>query len=115
MSNLQQNLRVQILSVVELFTSADAVKEFQISVPHVFAPTELFCMWFDDTYLPENAEFMGAFSSVEIDAIKTLNVSLERLSNEAGDPPPSIDMLVILPSWSEVEANAKKLLGTLNA
>jgi len=115
LSGLQQNLRANLLSTAELFKSADAVREFQIQVPHVFAPTELFCKWFDDTYIPDSAEFIAAFSSVELDAIKIFNASMEHLSIEAGDPPPSIERLVSLSSWAEVEANANKLLGALNA
>ncbi|MFM9836192.1 MAG: hypothetical protein ACKVOA_08820 [Methylophilaceae bacterium] len=95
--------------------SADAAKKFQNMVPHVFVPTKLFCQRFDDIYLADSAEFMNSFSLVEHGAIKTLNVSIEKLSIEEGDPPPSIEELVTLPSWSEVEVNAKKLLGTLNA
>lgn len=72
-------------------------------------------MWFDDTYTPESAEFLNAFSSVELSAIKIFNASMERLSTEAGDPPPAIEKLVNLPSWSEVEENANRLLGALNA
>ena len=71
MSNLRQNLRVQLLSVAELFVSSGAAREFQVLVPHVFAPTEMFCKWFDDAYLPESAEFISAFSSAEFGAIKT--------------------------------------------
>jgi hypothetical protein len=115
MSILRNNLRAQVLSVSELFASADAAREFQILVPHVFAPTEMFCKWFDDAYLPGNAEFISAFSSVELGVIKTLSASLEKLSIEAGDPPPSIERLVKLPSWSEVELNARTLLSMLNA
>lgn len=115
MNELQQNLRANLLSIAELFKSADALREFQNQVPHIFAPTELFCMWFDDTYIPESAEFIHAFSSVELDAIRVFNASMEHLSLEAGDPPPSIENIVALPSWSEVEANANKLLGILNA
>jgi len=106
---------VNLVSTAELFKSVDAVREFQKQVPHVFVPTELFCMWFDDTYIPESAEFINAFSSVELDAIKTFNASMEHLSIEAGDSLASIDKLVTLPSWSEVEGNANKLLGVLNA
>ena len=112
---MRQNLRANLLSTAELFKSADAVREFQIQVPHVFVTTELFCMWFDDPFIPESTEFINAFSSVELDAIKIFNTSMEHLSIEAGDPPSSIEKLVTLPSWSEVEANANKLLGVLNA
>jgi len=115
LSELQQNLRANLIAIAELFKSADAVREFQTQVPHVFVPTELFCMWFDDTYIPDRVEFINAFSSVELDAIKIFNTSMEHLSIEAGDPPPSIESLVTLSSWSVVEANANKLLGVLNA
>lgn len=115
MSELQQNLRANLVSTAEFFKSADAVREFQIQVPHVFAPTELFCMWFDDTYNPDSAEFIDAFSSVELEAIKIFNASMEHLSIEAGEQLPSIERLVCLPSWPEVEANANNLLGVLNA
>ncbi len=115
MSDLQQNLRVNLVSTVELFKSADAVRVFHTQVPDVFVSTELFCMWFDDTYIPESVDFINAFSAVELNAIKTFNASMEHLSIEAGEPPPSIEKLFTLPSWSEVEADANKLLGVLNA
>jgi hypothetical protein len=67
-------------------------------------------MWFDDTYLPESPEFIAAFSENELAAIEALNTSLEKLSMEAGDPPPQVEEFFKMQSWAEVKFLANAVL-----
>lgn len=63
-------------------------------------------MWFDGAYMPEDSDFVAAFSKHEHEIITAFNASLERLSLEAGNPPPVLENLFSLPSWAEVELRA---------
>ncbi len=100
-------------NTVGLFISANAVREFQQRVPHVYAPNEIFCLWFDDVYMPEDHNFIAAFTSSELIEIKLFNAVLEKLSIEAGDPAPDLELLFKLPSWQEVNQQAEVLLKAL--
>jgi hypothetical protein len=112
---LRKNLRANLSEIAHLFSSDNTAKEFQLQVPHVFAPTELFCMWFDDTYMPKDFDFIAAFSQSEHEAISAFNGSLETLSQEAGNQPPPLESLFRLPSWAEVKLRANTVLEILNA
>ncbi len=115
METLRQNLRANLRDSAYLFSSDSAAEEFQLQVPHVFAPTELFCMWFDGTYMPQDPDFIATFSTSEHEAINALTASLERLSLESGDPPPPLETLLKLPSWAEVKLQANVVLEKLSA
>lgn len=108
MNKLQQNIRVNVIDLAKLFSSDDDFREFQLRVPHVLAPTELFCKWFDDTYMPQDTDFIAAFSLREHHAINSFSARLDKLSLEAGDPPPPIEALFNLPSWTGVKQHACK-------
>lgn len=115
MDTLHQNLRANVRDIVSLFSSGNTALEFQLQVPYVYAPTELFCMWFDDTYMPQDPDFIAAFSSSEHQAIKTFVASLDKFSRESGDPPPPLETLFKLPSWGEVQHHANLVLEILVA
>jgi hypothetical protein len=113
MNALQQNIRVNVADLAKLFSSESEFKEFQLQVSDVFAPTELFCMWFDDTYMPEDMDFVAAFSPAEHESINAFSSSLDKLSAESGDPPHEIDNLLKLKHWAEVKIQARILLKQL--
>jgi hypothetical protein len=115
METLHQNLRANVRDIASLFSSAGAARKFQLQVPHVYAPSELFCMWFDDTYMPQDPDFIAAFSPSEHQAINALSACLDKLSSDSGDPPPSLEALFQLPSWREVERHANAVLEILVA
>ena len=110
MNALQSNIRINVIHIAKLFSSDDDLREFQLRVPHVFAPTELFCKWFDDTYMPHDPAFIAAFAPAEHEVIKQFSSSLDKLGIEAGDPPPPIEILFKLRNWEEVKHRAHQLL-----
>ncbi len=115
MDTLRKNLKTNLIDIATLFSSDSAAQKFQLQVPHIFAPTELFCMWFDDTYMPNASDFIATFTLSEHEAISAFNISLEKLILEAGDSPPPPEVLCGLPSCAEVKLRANNVLEKLNA
>ena len=62
-------LRAGILELLELLRDATAQERYEDTVPIADVPSELLCMWFDDSYLPDSPAFQAAFTATELDAL----------------------------------------------
>ncbi len=71
------NPRPQLLGLLELLASREKQLDYQQRVPLVNIKNELFCMWFDDLYVPESAIFRQAFSEEELTALRSFNECYE--------------------------------------
>ena len=113
MTPTQANLRKLVVQSLELFSSEEAAFEYQQQVPIANVPAELFCWWFDDTYMPSSGVFCSAFTLQELRDLAAFNKVFESASSQIGEPPALLEQLFALPSWQQVAQSAQVALKSL--
>ena len=66
-------LRAGIVELLELLGDAAAQERYEDGVPLADVPSELQCMWFDDSYIPDSPAFQAAFTVAELAALAEFN------------------------------------------
>ena len=107
--------RKNVIDVLELLASPGDQIEYQNNVPHAFVPDELICMWFDDSFRPNDQRLKDMFAENEWSTLLEFNSRYDELHNELPSPLPQIDALVSLPQWQSVISAAKIALRTFNS
>lgn len=75
---LIRQIRKNVIELLNLYASEAEQREYQKNVPWVPVPTELVCMWFDDTYHPEE-DLTLVFSPLELEALTRFHAHFDRL------------------------------------
>jgi hypothetical protein len=105
-------LRASILELLELLGDAAAQERYEDSVPIADVPSELLCMWFDDSYVPDSPAFQAAFTAAELDAL----AEFDRFYDSRAGALPSgggVRALHRSAAWTEIMAAAAAVRATI--
>jgi hypothetical protein len=111
LTELQIQLRKNVIEDLHLLASTKEQLEFQRRVPFVNISNELTCGWFDDSYHPADETFCGAFSEAELKTLAKFNEVFDHVRSSFEEPHmPEIQALIQTPQWKRaVKAAAKTL------
>ncbi len=115
LKTLVATIRANIIGVVRLFALPGEQASYQASVPFINAPDELFCMWGDDLYHPEDAAFRLAFSLDEQAALADFHRVFEQTEAELPATLPALEEFQSTPqaaALAQAAANALARLST---
>lgn len=105
-----EQMRSQILELLQLFSSEELQLKYERDVPHVDITAELVSMWFDDLYDPEDRQLPTCFKMHELSAINEFH----RYYDERVDRLPTSNGTVrtwhACEPWQEVMEKAKRTL-----
>ncbi len=112
LTELQSTLRRNIVEHLHTLSSADEQLQYQRNVPFVNVTVELICMWFDDSYHPEDKDFMAAFSAQELIAMARFNQLFDNVleSGALREETPQIEDLIKTPEWKYLMQEAAQTL-----
>ena len=96
------SIRQSVIDVLEILASPDEQLEYQRNVPIADVPAELLCMWFDDSFRPNDTRLAALFTSDEWNGLLAFHNRYDHLSSRLPDDLPPISELVTLPIWQEV-------------
>jgi hypothetical protein len=97
-----QLIRDGIRSLLALLADANAQRDYEVRVPIADVPAELFCMWFDDQYHPDDAGFRAAFSPEELSALAQFDTQYRTIGEELKPLPGSVVDLQAKPGWTRL-------------
>ncbi len=110
---LVANVRNGILDLLALLADPEAQRAYERDVPLADVPSELFCGWFDDTYIPSSPAFQLAFSEEERAALANFSEQFDAIGSAFGKRPPPLDVLQTLERWKSLEHAAARTLARL--
>lgn len=116
LKELSENIRKNIIGLLELWSSKEEQLEYQKNVPIAQVSAELFCQW-DDFYHPETKAHKLAFSEIETKIIDFFYKKIESVSTKKNpdDWFPYIDEFILTKDWIELNKLAKITLKNLNS
>ena len=103
----------RICDLLELLGSEAGQLQYEKDVPWVDITTELVCMWFDDTYHPDDSQYEVQFSTAELKALATFNELYDRRLAELPRRPQSVRIWLAHPAWLEIMQLARATLAIL--
>ena len=115
MSNETPDCRRSVVEVLELLSSGDKQLSYERDVPQISITDELFCMWFDDVYLPEDVTFRNSFSQQELAAMAAFNTHYEKHEKLLPEPRNGVADWLKNENWQGVMREAGRVLGLLRA
>ena len=105
------DFRARIIEALDLLSSSKKQLEYALSLPNVSVSSELVCLWFDDTYIPDDA-FKRCFSNEELDAMAIFDNDFETrhklLPENVG-----INELLENENWQQIMHQARRMLVVL--
>lgn len=115
LTELQSNWRKAIIDELHTLSSSEKQLEYQRNVPSVNVTVELICGWFDDHYVPEDKEFVAAFSTQELIAIARFNQLFDDIldSDVLRGESPQIEDLIKTQEWKHLMQEAGQTLKVL--
>ena len=101
--------KLNIIETLRIIASPERQFEYEKNVSIAQVPAELFCMWFDDFYHPNSADFVASFNAAELNDLSTFNTRFDQLGESVlinnGVAGLQSDV-----NWHEIQSNAGKLL-----
>jgi hypothetical protein len=98
-----------IIETLQLISSPSRQFEYEKSVPIAQVPSELFCMWFDDFYHPNSADFIASFNATELNDLSLFNASFDKLGENVQTNNGVVGLQNDI-NWLAIQMNAGKLL-----
>lgn len=97
-----QQIREGLLDLLALLADAKAQRDYEVNVPIADVPAELFCMWFDHSYHPDDAAFRAAFSSSELRALSQFDKEFRTIEGDVKPLSGSVVELQAKPAWTRL-------------
>jgi hypothetical protein len=113
MKPTNRRLREAVVEVLGLLSSSSAQHTYEQNVLVAHVPSELACMWFDDTYHPSSPDFQSAFSLSELEVLAAFNEVFESTLQEFGGSLPSLSELHSSASWGRLSSAATSAIAAL--
>ena len=110
---LKKTLRKNVIETLQLLSEPALQKKYESDVPIAYVPAELFCLWYDDSYLPESDAFIEAFSEYELKVLANFTEVFDVVYEETDENPPDLEVLHSLPSFQIMMTAARKALREL--
>jgi hypothetical protein len=111
--------RGSIINVLRLLSSPEQQLAFEQSVQkapvRVLVTTELFSIWFDDTYLPDSESFRQCFSLEELAALAAFDEYYADHEKLLPGPSGGMQSWIESDSWRDIMREAARALAALNS
>ena len=101
------SIRASIRNVLEIIASKEEQVYYEKNVSIANVPTELVCMWFDDSYHPNSGQQREAFSIEEQEILSKFNSFFDA---RVDGLPMTFAELEVSPQWDEIMNEAQKVL-----
>lgn len=102
-----------ILELLQLLASEERQLVYERNVPHVDITAELVCMWFDDTYHPDDAFFTSCFSSDELAALAEFHLFYDQRNDRLPESKGTVRTWLADSSWREIMVKAQETLSRI--
>ncbi len=106
-------IRKNIADALGMWISKERQRDYQRRVEWVSVPDEIAC-WWDDFYQPDYAQFRGAFSEPELQAMARFDREFSRIMASLPNSLPPLEDCLRLPEWSQIAQFARETLLVLN-
>lgn len=106
---IQRINRLKVVGFLELCCSGEELLRYQIAVPYVEFPRELFCQW-DSLYIQKQEWFKSNYTNTEMSALRAFNKVMRGAFKQI--PPEIVDLenAIDLPDWIKVMTAAHTAL-----
>ena len=104
------SIRDSLIGVLELLASPAAQLAYQRDVPIADVSAELLCMWFDDSFRPDDRQLRALFTDDEWSGLLAFHAYYDTVAARLRNELPPIQELVLLPIWQDLARSATKTL-----
>ena len=115
MSGRVPDCRQSVAEVLELLSSGDKQLSYERDVPQASVTDELFSLWFDDRYLPDDDYFQNCFSQEELAALAAFNEYYEKHEKLLPEPRNGVTDWLRNETWQGIMRQAARTLLLLRA
>ena len=115
MENQVRTFRDFVIDSLELISSERKQLEYEKNVPHVDITVELVCDWFDDSYYPEESDFLAEFNENELEALAYFNKFYDERLEMLPESEGTVRTWLQNEVWKEIMHEAKNTLNKLRA
>jgi hypothetical protein len=107
-----QRIRNRIIESLELASSFEAQRQYQVSVPYISVPTEVIEQWFDCVNNEEPLKSCPepVFSSEERQAVSRFHSKIKEVCRNTPQFLPPLEELLTYPCWAELRVLAEESL-----
>jgi len=113
MGDSDRDLRKSIRDILSTLGSEERQLAYERAVPWVEITNELVCMWFDDTYHPDDEDFRAHFSPAELAALAAFDALYDQRSKVLPEQPGTVRTWLASPAWREIMQKARDTLALL--
>ena len=106
---IQMINRGQIVCFLEMCCSRESLLRYQLDVPYVEFPREIFCQW-DSLYMRRMDWFKNNYSRIEAKALSVFNKVIRRASKAISRQIVDMENAIDLPDWLPVMTAAHTAL-----
>ena len=99
-----------VIELLQLLASEEEQLTYERNVPHVDITAELVCMWFDDTYHPDDAFFASCFSPDELAALAESHLFYDQRNDRLPESKGTVRTWLSNQSWLEIMGKAQETL-----
>ena len=111
-SLLSGRLRARLIETLELIADAEGQLRYQVEVPDIAVPAEIFNQW-DDVYHPASPEFRAGFDASELTTLASFEELLTRIANQTPQRLPPLRDFIQTDEWRQLAEAAKLVLASL--
>lgn len=104
------NRKAATLDLLQLFASEERQLAYERDAPHVSITEELFIMWFNDLYRPDDANFASWFTQDELTDLAEFSQYLNDRKQQLPDSHGTIRTWLPNPVWREIMQKAQRIL-----
>jgi len=99
-----------VSELLQLIASEDGQLAYERDVPYVDIRVELLCMWFDDTYHPDDGLFAACFTADERSALARFHAFYAERRRGLPDSEGTVRTWLASPVWREIMKEASATL-----
>lgn len=104
---------MSIREMLDLLGSEQEQLAYEKGVSWVDITNELVCMWFDDSYHPDDARFRQAFTAAELEALASFDSFYEARWRALPTRPGTVRTWLADSTWREIMQKAREALALL--
>ena len=106
MSDQVPDWKRHVVELLRLLASEEEQLAYEKDVPFVDITVELTCMWFDDTYHPDDALFASCFTEDERRELARFHLSYKEKRRRLPESSGTVQTWLASPIWREIMKEA---------
>ena len=109
------DFHLAVTEVLQLLSSGDRQLAYERNVPQARITTELYCMWFEDLYFPEEPSFRNCFSQEELSAMAAFSEYYDKQEKLLPQPRNGVSDWLETDAWQGIMREAGRALSVVRA